>query len=346
MLNDKEAILERYAIMTEQGDEAREPILSYLKSTSTPEAYEALLLEIDNPARPGGISTEALNAYIKAGIALHPCNQKARPLIKIKNDDGTFKRLIETPEELNEWQNKKDNDGVPVSVFAFYPRENGLIILDLDNSNIHANKANGIANFRHLIKKYKLSDTLKKCFSDFPNNFPCYVKTPHGGLHLYFKDLYCPPNYQSDMLFNSLNIEVKHKTQVTAGGSIRDGNPYILCGNISNAPIFELELILQLQKVMQAPAPTPQKKFYNKPATIANNQQTIKDNNPPEKIIQTIRNGTGQYQHHNFVLNAAGYFKWAGYSMQEAKDYILQTPEHLNRTDKADSIRTIQDIYK
>ena len=140
-----------------------------------------------------------------------------------------------------------------ITMMGFYPKFANLFVLDLDNSPAHANQANGIANFVELVNRSKLANGWRTMFRDFPHNFPCYVVTPHGGIHLYFKADFIPTNWQKDTATNKQNIEIKYNNQVTAAGSIRDGITYVMQGCLENAPAITLDLL----DVFTKPLPKP-----------------------------------------------------------------------------------------
>ena len=123
--------------------------------------------------------------------------------------------------------NKKGRaKGIKIQRFYFIPEAAGLLCLDIDRK---PGKVDGLKELYKLFPK----DTLPRALQDIERFFPCYVKTPSGGYHLYFKysgkhipkiDL-CP------------EVEVKHgKPGLTAPGSRKENGDYVLYGVIKDAP--------------------------------------------------------------------------------------------------------------
>jgi len=104
----------------------------------------------------------------------------------------------------------------------FIPSKNGLFCLHI--------KENGL---KELLKVFD-PQTLPEKLRDIEGNFPCYVKTPNNGYHLYFK--YSGPPIKNAALFTG--IETVHGTPgLPLPGSVNaEGKPYILHGAIKDAP--------------------------------------------------------------------------------------------------------------
>lgn len=228
-----------------------------------------------------------------------------------------------------------------ITMMGFYPKFANLFVLDLDNSPAHANQANGIANFVELVNRSKLANGWRTMFRDFPHNFPCYVVTPHGGIHLYFKADFIPTNWQKDTATNKQNIEIKYNNQVTAAGSIRDGITYVMQGCLENAPAITLDLLDVFTKPLPKPVRAATASTWNKPLQ----EQTAKWNTTVDGIIEKARekcNGTA----HEFVSKCGQYFSRAGFSFDVALAAVESTPEHINRTDKQDTRTCLKSFYK
>jgi hypothetical protein len=67
----------------------------------------------------------------------------------------------------------------------FLPERAGLLCLDIDRKN----GKDGIEEFYSWTERTagKPRHLLRRFLQDIPKHFPCYVETPSGGLHLYFK---------------------------------------------------------------------------------------------------------------------------------------------------------------
>ena len=228
-------------------NEAIKEILNHYKDEARKQKWEGLA---------------ALEYMAKQGIKITPC---------IKKDDGkyAFKYAYKTEFESL----KKENPQVAVSDtshftadietirkhladgienFRFIPADNGLFCLDIDAKE---GMENGL---KELLKAFD-PDTLPDELKDIDRNFPCYVKTPNNGYHLYFR--YSGSPIKNTALFPG--IETKYGSPgLTSAGSVKDGKPYILHGAIENAPpLFGLILakIEQANLHKQETKPEPKK---------------------------------------------------------------------------------------
>ena len=321
-------LLERYSIMTEDGGQKPADALESLRKETTPE----LLQRLQNNVIPAPAGS--LNEYLNNKIGLYPCNENARPLCKIYDENRNVidNNRIKDAETLQSWKQKN------ISLFAFYPAHYKYIVLDLDNSDEHANTTNGIKNFLELIAGIDLNEQNKMYFQDFPHNFPCYVETPHNGIHLYFKASYIPDNWTPNKNeLNKLNIEIKYNNQVTAGGSIRAGKSYILRGKLENAPRMNPAIIDVLTKGKPAPIKRPAGSFKTKRGESWNAT--------PDGIINKAYEIYCDDTPHYFVMKTAVLFKKAGFTKEIATEYIQRTPQHMGRKDKADTILAINSVF-
>lgn len=120
-----------------------------------------------------------------------------------------------------------------ITRFYFLPQAAGLLCLDIDRKN----GKDGIEEFYAWAEKAgKPRHLLPRFLQDLPANFPCYVQSPSGGLHLYFS--YTGGKLQKKPLSpETPGVEIKHGAPgLTSPGSYKNGNPYILHGEIENAP--------------------------------------------------------------------------------------------------------------
>jgi hypothetical protein len=141
--------------------------------------------------------------------------------------------------------------GSPITRFYFIPADAGLLCLDIDRK---PGKPDGLQELYNLFPR----DTLPRALQDIDLFFPCYVSTPSGGYHLYFK-YKGPPVKKTDL---APEVEIKHgKPGLTAPGSRKENGDYILHGDLAAAPPLYgiiLDRIAALQKQLKAadkPAP-------------------------------------------------------------------------------------------
>lgn len=336
---DFDALFERYAIMTIDGELADGAALNYCIAHTTPELAAALTKHIT-------AGRDFLTEYIGNKNVLIPCKEvgdRVQPCVKVYDDNHIpiAANHIKNTAELKAWKDKG------IAIYALYPCFNNLLILDLDRAEGHSNKVDGITNFKNLILTTPLNNTLKAYFADFPYNFPCYVETPHGGIHLYFNAKYITDNVKKafdTQRLNALNIEIKYTTQVTAAGSVRGGKQYVMRGALQNAPKATFDLLDALTKAQPKPQTyTAQKKMY-KPYRQKSGGGA-KWNATAEGVIAVAERNYSNLNPHDFVYKTAILFERAGYDKATATAYIERTAIHLNRRDKADTYTAINSIF-
>ena len=253
---DKDEIIERFAIMTENGATDEEALLYLLEAyPEYTDEIKATIAEL--PPVKTEIKKRWLLNYIDRKIPLIPSfydGDKTRPICALYDDNRQLieENFIKTPEQFEEltagrgkltskkrttWTNSE-----PITIFQFYPKLGDLVVLDLDSpqkltGEQHGAGTDGITAFKNLIaRKFKKLDADERAmFDDFPNNFPCFVKTPSGGLHLYFR---FSTDAKLKKAIEGTNIECKHRSLVTAAGSIRGNRRYRIFGSLKNIPLF------------------------------------------------------------------------------------------------------------
>jgi hypothetical protein len=180
----------------------------------------------------------ALTEYTKRGIKLMAC-------VHVENDQKKFRPIVGN----DKWDSKATADielikkymsgvlwpNVPIRLFRFIPYEADLSCLDIDKG--HGNGVDGEAEFYRLIRAHGY-DPLPPLLRDL-QAFPVRVETPSGGLHLYFS--YNGPPIKKAVLAES--IEVFNVDPLTAAGSEKENKPYILYGNLDEAPPVPAELL-------------------------------------------------------------------------------------------------------
>lgn len=331
--NDYYDLLERFSIMTVDGKLSDAEAMDYCRKHTTPELAAELEAKIIKRERPNMEATDTLETYLQRKIALIPESKtEKKPAIAYKEHPENMIKDLRT---LNDWKQKG------FSAYGFIPSSNNLLILDLDRGDTHANKADGIKNFVALVQSAKLSEKLRGYFENFPANFPCYTQTPSGGIHLYFKASYITPEIKQRFETARLkgqNIEIKYNDKVTAAGSIRNGNKYILHGNFEAIPESTFDLLDLLTK----DPPTQTKRQAARPEK----REGEKWNATPEGIINKANELYSGYANHDFIYKTAVLFHNAGMEKAIAEMYIMQTPQHLQRQNQADTQTAIDSIYK
>lgn len=336
---DIDDLFERWAIMTTDGKQGDIGAMRYCLAHCDFAIAQVFTQRIGDITA----SRDFLTEYIDNGKTLIPCNDDSRPLINIYKDKtqkelGLNPDLITSSAQLKTWKAKG------VTVFAIVPpaidHKNNLLILDLDKGDAHANSTDGIENFRHLIATTNLNPLLRAYLTDFPVNFPCYVETPHSGIHVYFRaDCITDKIKQAfdNSRLNGLNIEIKYSTQCTVAGSIKKGKRYVMRGLLENAPSASLPLLTALAK-----AKKPQMKYTTPHKTYSHGQ---KWNDTPQKIIDYAESNYAGLGGHDFAWKTAVLYKNAGYDETTALDYIERTNKHQSRKEQYDTKTAVHSIF-
>lgn len=112
-----------------------------------------------------------------------------------------------------------------------------FLVMDIDRK---PGKSDGLEEFYRIFPRETLSEKLQ----NLPESFPCYVSSPSGGFHLYFK--YDGPEFKVRELAPSVEIK---EWQITAPGSRKENGEYILYGELDNTPPLYGVIIDAIEKV-------------------------------------------------------------------------------------------------
>ncbi len=211
--------------------------------------------------RPSALPA-ALKAFLERGIPLIG----AYPSKAAIASGGEYRRAFtSSPETIRAlWEGRGDPEGrakgTPIRLFRYIPGEAGFLCIDLDRG--HEDGEDGPANFHVIFRRegIVLPAVLKAL-----DAFPCYVRTPGGGIHLYFR-YRGPRRYPHQYLAPAVEV-FHHGSAMTAPGSEKDGRPYFLVGDLDAAPalppIIERRLKLPAD---ERPGQAPKPRFtYDRP---------------------------------------------------------------------------------
>jgi hypothetical protein len=125
--------------------------------------------------------------------------------------------------------------GTKITLFRFIPGLYDFLCLDIDRG--HSDGVDGLAElYRFFDSIGKTKENLPPVLRELPQSFPCYVTTPSGGFHLYFK--YRGPKSWG-LFANVRGVEIKHmKPGLTAPGSRKASGEYVLYGSLEAAPLL------------------------------------------------------------------------------------------------------------
>jgi hypothetical protein len=148
----------------------RAAILEYEAVMSRAEAEARALREIITrkypaPEKPVYQGSAAIKKTLAAGIGIKEFFAKSKD-----NDPAAYTADIQAVKAA--WERRARR-------FKAFVRGRFLAI-DIDR---HPGKADGLETFYRLFPRETLPEELK----DIPGSFPCYVLTPSGGYHLYFR---------------------------------------------------------------------------------------------------------------------------------------------------------------
>ena len=273
------------------------------------------------------VNVSMLTKYIEAGIKLIPTkpNQEGN-FYQLKKDGELIK--IDSLPGLQYWINHG------IERFIFIPQEAGFLCFDLDRN--HGDGVDGVNNFYSWLKENGLEQIPLFNYMD-GGSFPTYTTTASGGLHLYFK---CTAELKIPNII-APGFEVKYNGRsITAGGSVKNGKPYSLHGELNKAPIIPAPLLLKLSEILSKEPPKPTARPYGKKY-----QAREKRGFTADQLLDFARQDS-RGGNHDTIFQMAGRLKRAGYSEADTIAIIEQTPEHLGRKDKQDTISCIKSVYR
>jgi hypothetical protein len=192
----------------------RAGILEYDAGMSRADAEARAIAEMFTRRHPTPEKTvyrglAALKKTLAAGVPLKDFYAKSRD-----NDPAAYTADIQETAAL--WERD-------VRRFKAFVRGR-FVAVDIDR---HPGKADGLESFYRVFPR----EAMPRALRDIPRSFPCYVTTPSGGFHLYFR--YDGPELKLRELAPA--VEVK-EWQITAPGSVRETGGYVLHGEPADAP--------------------------------------------------------------------------------------------------------------
>jgi len=145
--------------------------------------------------------------------------------------------------------------GVQIARYRFEPGPAGLLCLDLDRG--HVNEADGISSLYDKLRREAVA--LPYYLADLEaGTFPVYTLTPSGGMHLYFRYLGGRRFIHKTI---APGVEVFHfGNLLTVPGSLKAGKPYIMIGELDDAPAlpgFLEQIIIQAHAPAARQEPRP-----------------------------------------------------------------------------------------
>jgi hypothetical protein len=228
--------------------------------------------------------------------------------------------------------------GTSIQRFYFIPQTAGLLCLDIDRK---PGKSDGLKELYKLFPR----DTLPRALQDIEQFFPCYVKTPSSGYHLYFR-------YSGDTVRKTdlcPEVEIKHgKPGLTAPGSRKENGAYVLYGDIEKAPPLYgiiIDRIDELQKQKQEKTDT-QRTAASRPVSPSRRPAPGNWPDKPRITLDTLADeAAAAYSgNHDRQVCFAGKASRCKFSVTDTINYATSNPAIFGSG--ADTENTIKSVFR
>jgi hypothetical protein len=194
-------------------------------------------------------------------------------------------------------------------------------------------KPDGLQTFYRLFPR----DTLPAELQDLPGSFPCYVQTPSGGFHLYFR--YEGPELKLREL--APGVEIK-EWQITAPGSRRENNgEYILHGELNNAPPLYGLLIDAIEEAKRKKEQAKTERSQPRKKAVADHPAQF---DKPRITMDDLAGeaASAHAGHHDRQVSFAGRACRCKFSGAETMAYVKSRPDIFgNDSDTANTILSV-----
>ena len=251
--------------------------------------------------------------------------------------------------------------GIPIKHFFAKSGDNDLCAYTNDFSTIAALWNKGQRRFKAFIRGRFLAvdidrkpgkpdglDTFYKLFprktlpvelQNLPASFPCYVQTPSGGFHLYFK-------YDgSEVNLRELapGVEIK-EWQITCPGSRRENNGvYTLHGDLNAAPPLYGLIIDAIKETKRKKEQA--KAERSKPRTKAAADRPVRYGKPRITLDALAQEAVSAYGgHHDRQVSFAGRACRCKFSMAETLSYVKSRPDIFGND--SDTENTVMSVFR
>jgi hypothetical protein len=206
-----------------------------------------------------------------------------------------------------------------------------FLVLDVDRKS---GKLDGLEIFYQIFPK----ETLPAELQDLPQSFPCYVKTPSGGFHLYFK--YAGPELKLSNLGPS--VEAK-EFQITPPGSCKENGEYILHGELNNAPLLYGLIIDAIEEAKRKKEQAKEER--SKPRTKAVADRPMRFEKPRITLDDLANEAIAAYAgNHNRQVSFSGRAYRCGFYGAETLSYVKSRSDIFGNG--ADTENTILSVFR
>jgi hypothetical protein len=219
--------------------------------------------------------------------------------------------------------------GQLIKRFYFIPERAGFLCLDIDRKE---EEIDGLEEFYKLFPSAILPRTLQ----NIETFFPCYVSTPSGGYHLYFR-------YSGTVIHPAnlcLGVEIKYgRPGLTAPGSSKENGEYILHGNLDDAPPLYGIIIDCIKENLKQ---TRKNQYSTNHLTTHKN---IKSSCAKITLDTLANEAVSIYRgHHDRQVSFAGKACRCNFTLAESLNYVRENP-YIFGVGK-DTENTIRSLYK
>ena len=206
-----------------------------------------------------------------------------------------------------------------------------FLAVDIDRK---PGKADGLETFYRLFPR----ETLPAELQELPGSFPCYVQTPSGGFHLYFR--YEGPELKLRELVPGVEIK---EWQITCPGSRRKNGDYVLHGKLSNAPPLYGLLIDAIREARQRKE--REKEERSKPRTRATADRPVRYEKPRITLDDLAQEAVTAYTgHHDRQVSFSGRACRCKFSGAETLSYVKSRPYIFGND--TDTENTVLSVFK
>jgi hypothetical protein len=287
------------------------------EARATAEILAALRRKAPVPGKPVYRGSAALRRMLAAGVPLKDFYAKSKD-----NDPDSYTPDIQEVAAL--WEQG-------VRRFKAFLRGR-FLVLDVD---MKPGKPSGLASLYGLFPP----EVMPRDFQDIPGgSFPCYVKTPSGGYHLYFK-------YDgSELKLRELaaGVEVK-EWQITAPGSEKEAGPYVLHGELADAPPLYGVILEHVEKIKRKREQEKAERAKPRPRTAVDRPMRF---DRPRITLDTLADeaASAYAGHHDRQVSFAGRVYRCKFSGAEALAYAEAHPAIFGNG--SDTENTILSVFR
>jgi len=262
---------------------------------------------------------ETLKKYLNLGIKLIPVYDSGAYIQAGKPRDLGTDNIDEIQSLINGYGYRNGiGYGNKISLLRLIPGDYGLVVIDIDRHTNKKGKLNkdGLQNLRKIETNLDLPQDCKL------ESHTCYVRTPSGGYHLYYRTE-GKVEFKTELM---AAIDILYTKAVNAVGSVKEGKGYELVGSLDTIPSLPatLEKLMLKEPVRTVPHPIKVVDFpYS--SSIDNGYLSDEERAAYKPYVRE-------------------YLELSGYHINSQDMTNCPFPEHHNNGDKNPSAKVNQDF--